>query len=482
MRKIIVLILIIIFSLNLNGCTDTDSEDVFNDIDKIEDNDKLNNDKDNEDDKKHLNIVSEIFNSIYLTEDKIKYKYGEEYQEIFNFREGSYYGIYYEDIGITFVFDKFFKDSLPLWVEFDEDIEVFGVNSGMSIVEVQEKLGKTEIETIKMDRQSEPDYNIYKISYIYDDAILYLTSNNEFGKNTKLRLAPLNLLSGKVVRSKNIDSERIFKYLSLSKNEMLDKFGDNYEIIQAEKEDFNIGYFYNNLGITLVFDENDNLQWIECNEFFNIGNIKSGMNYSKIQDDLGHVGLIGYRYNLSSNYDYILKYELSSAHIEFISYYPDGRYANVRVYPLVKEDDNNETISLTDKNICYYLSLNRENIVNELGDNYELIKIGSDEKSEGYRYSELGLTFIFDYFYDEEKYVLTSIICDKKVDYNGTKTGMKFSTIEEILGKGNIISSDQSNKETYSLNYLIDDFTITYMSYNSDGKGSQMIVKPPHLE
>ena len=86
------------------------------------------------------------------------------------------------------------------------------------------------------------------------------------------------------------DYEGIKEIMHLKKDEIYDRIGTDYKIVQAGAEGEVEGYYYEQYGITLIFDDfqaPDYVEKIECTEKVDIKGARLGMTFAEIQKVLG---------------------------------------------------------------------------------------------------------------------------------------------------------------------------------------------------
>ena len=68
------------------------------------------------------------------------------------------------------------------------------------------------------------------------------------------------------------------------------KLGNRYKIEHVGAEEAYKGYYYKEIGITILFSEDDkNIESIECKDIFKYFETNSGMKFNNIKKKLGKV-------------------------------------------------------------------------------------------------------------------------------------------------------------------------------------------------
>lgn len=109
---------------------------------------------------------------------------------------------------------------------------------------------------------------------------------------------------------------------------------------------------------------------------------------------------------------------------------------NGNTKPSEDGDSLSKTFIPNFENIKKIMGLNKEQVIDVLGDNYEIVPAGAEGLKEGYYYEEYGVTIVFDYFPIPD--IVGYIKCNEKVDIKGAKLGMSIPEIKAILGEGKI--------------------------------------------
>lgn len=85
-----------------------------------------------------------------------------------------------------------------------------------------------------------------------------------------------------------LSQEELFNCVTLTKDQVLEKYGTSYSIVRAGPGGWTQGYFYQNLGISFVFGDDGKVLWIDGNGVM-VDGAKAGMTFSRIKKILGEV-------------------------------------------------------------------------------------------------------------------------------------------------------------------------------------------------
>lgn len=125
-------------------------------------------------------------------------------------------------------------------------------------------------------------------------------------------------------------TEELFRGLSLTKEDFVEKYGTEYTIRRAGAEGLCQGYYYKKSGITVVFNSTGKVDWIECDDKANIYGARAGMRFAEIKEILGDAsvreGLLEGYYRI-----FLLVYTFDSIKVTFESDNPDGRNSRLSI-------------------------------------------------------------------------------------------------------------------------------------------------------
>lgn len=129
------------------------------------------------------------------------------------------------------------------------------------------------------------------------------------------------------------------------------------------------------------------------------------------------------------------------------------------------------------ENINALMSLSKEEVLDRLGKDYEILKAGAEHLDNAYNYKNYGMTLIFDESSKTNR--INLIECNEKVDINGTKLGMNFKQIQNMLGEGEIreLEALEPFQPNYSLLYEMEDCIIWFGADSKDSATSEFEIR-----
>ncbi len=125
-----------------------------------------------------------------------------------------------------------------------------------------------------------------------------------------------------------------------------------------------------------------------------------------------------------------------------------------------------------------YFEYTGSELLQKLGDQFEIVPAGVEGTWDGYYYGKLGITLVFnDYDYSLDEAPLMWIGCDvDKLELNGLTQDMSLYQIEERIGEGKIkkdVVEEGVDEYAYYLTYKIGKIILTFCSYSKDGSDDQ---------
>lgn len=121
-----------------------------------------------------INITTDDIDRFFgMTKDDVIRYLGNEYNEVGAGAENTYDGYYYDNYGLTFVFNSLNSDEeeVVVGIEADANFDMDGARAGMDFAQIQEYLGKAEIlETwignLEPHQIGDPDYVTFMMRYL----------------------------------------------------------------------------------------------------------------------------------------------------------------------------------------------------------------------------------------------------------------------------------------------------------------------------
>ena len=124
---------------------------------------------------------------------------------------------------------------------------------------------------------------------------------------------------------KMVRLEEIDYILDLTKSEVEERVGKDYEVVGTGAEGACDGYYYKRLGITVSFGiEQDEVDWIDCDESVDLKGVHAGMDFMQIKQVLGEGKSDETWMETPDNPVYLLEYEIGNTKVTFWSYIRDG--------------------------------------------------------------------------------------------------------------------------------------------------------------
>lgn len=126
----------------------------------------------------------------------------------------------------------------------------------------------------------------------------------------------------------------IDRYFTMTKGELLEELGDEYEFLLDGPEASYDGYRYHTIGLTFAFEYED-LMHIGCSENFVVNGAHAGMTFSEI---MKHLGSTEVKFSVwefegrNKNEVYRIEYEIGNCIFEFSSYDQDGSNSRLYIY------------------------------------------------------------------------------------------------------------------------------------------------------
>ena len=118
--------------------------------------------------------------------------------------------------------------------------------------------------------------------------------------------------------------KQIDEYFSMTKQQIIEKEGSNYEEVFAGAEGSMEGLEYASLGLTFAFYEDTLLELIECDPKFKIYGAGSGMSFSEIMEHLGEAEIKDTWVETPDHPAFVIEYQLGNCIYMFLSFESDG--------------------------------------------------------------------------------------------------------------------------------------------------------------
>ncbi len=125
--------------------------------------------------------------------------------------------------------------------------------------------------------------------------------------------------------------------------------------------------------------------------------------------------------------------------------------------------EQQEQCTLSEEELISLLTMKKPEIIQTLGDKYE-IPISYEGEDELY-YREYGIIITFDTFYEPDT-VISILILNDEITINGVRKNMSFKEIRSILGEGRRIEDDKQG--TYSVYYDFENYSLYFYALGTD--------------
>lgn len=126
--------------------------------------------------------------------------------------------------------------------------------------------------------------------------------------------------------------KKILGYFDLKKPDLLKNLGKNYEKVATGAEGSYEGYFYKDSGITIVFEDDGSVAFIQCDETVNFNGAKAGMKFAEIKKKLGAAKIQETWIETPDHKAYELNYVIEHRKINFLSSEKEGNNSTVTIY------------------------------------------------------------------------------------------------------------------------------------------------------
>ena len=348
-NKMIVTIIALSLSFIICGCINR-SDTYTNRLEESSDipgnsiswsQDSQTNDKDKQIDTQLRNDSSESFHrgdkcDIEIDEiellfdmkmDEVISYLGDDYRYTWTGPEFSFEGLCYDSFGLVLVFDD--RESL-VWIDTMEPFEINGAHTGMSLLQVQERLGDGAIFE---DWWEVPSNTINCIEYIFGKC-RYRFSAFEQNGNTwmsifwyreKLQLEFIDTLFD-LTKADVMEIYGIYNY-----NDYI--LGESPEVVETELDNYP-GYYFREHGLTFAFDLNDKVSFLILDRNIEINGAGSGMSFNEIQKLWGYSKISEYNLDMLECKLYSIEYEISNYRFRFISSEPNNDDSRLYIFSL----------------------------------------------------------------------------------------------------------------------------------------------------
>ncbi len=116
----------------------------------------------------------------------------------------------------------------------------------------------------------------------------------------------------------------IFESIGMSAQQLEQKFGSDYGKVSVNYNGNMQAFLYSDHGFTAAFGEDGKVKCVYCSDKIDIGGIKSGMDFSQIQQKLGKTRLRQFWVETPINAAYEIEYSFNGRTVAFFSRQSDG--------------------------------------------------------------------------------------------------------------------------------------------------------------
>ncbi|MFC5703251.1 hypothetical protein ACFPVX_18335 [Cohnella faecalis] len=488
MRKMLILL---ITAISLTGCFGGSGEEVqtaeptATSIDQSADS----NVEDPEPSATNFDILKQIMG---LNKQQVIEKLGKSYTKYVGSDSQPGQGIAYEQLGLRIVFDE--KMGRIETIYCNELIDIEGVKLGMEPSYFIDMLGGG---AEKMTTGRKPSY---EVSFNFGPFFVWIQAANKESPTTQLVIRRNHNYDESIASHAAFKSDlkHIQAIFNMDREPVIETLGMDYSLYYGNDGDthLGIGINFEKYGLTLLFDDSgDRVDGIYCDEGaayegvtkVDINGAKLGMTFAEIRKLLGEGEFID-RTTFSEGYPpvYSLNYDFGNVTASFGVSDREGRTDELHIYRISENNRSNPKVNLIKpianeldfSKIKELLSLTAEQVVEKLGDKRREYNKhwGQFELGNGLFYEQYGLIFAID---SDSQYTIYS---RENVEINGARLGMTFSEIQQYLGTEGVVDWVEAYQPYYRLTYTYDDFTISFASYDEDGKTVEVKIQPREPE
>jgi hypothetical protein len=132
---------------------------------------------------------------------------------------------------------------------------------------------------------------------------------------------------------------QIDEFLTMSREEIIEKLGPDYSVEPAGPEGAMDGYYYKNSGMTFAFyPDSDVVELIDCDPNFKIHGVGPGSLFSEILEALGETEIVETWIELPVYTAYIARYKFGNSAYCFTAFEKDGPAHLLRIYQMIEDD------------------------------------------------------------------------------------------------------------------------------------------------
>lgn len=275
-------------------------------------------------------------------------------------------GYFFKDLGVCVSFED---DGRILWVDCRDGFELNGARAGMSLGKIKTILGEAPVRTEELAggrkvyvlEYTFADYVAQFISYDRDGtddgtSFLRVLPRRDIGARLKQALKMLigyakseeyhgaqgmqadNPVKGDWWMSEYLESplttEELAGLVSMTKGEILKKYGYDYEVARTGTEGLLQGYFYRRLGVCIMFDADGRVGYVDCCKGVGINGATVGTRMDEVRARVGEVPVAVGKWEAGFT-THTLRYPIGEGVVQFISFRPEknDKVSRVSVVP-----------------------------------------------------------------------------------------------------------------------------------------------------
>ena len=144
-----------------------------------------------------------------------------------------------------------------------------------------------------------------------------------------IALALIMLMAFALTARAEEDNEQLIRqidsYFAMTRDELIETLGPDYEEVAAGPEGVCDGYYYEELGLIFAYyPDDDTLEMIDCDAEFRINGVGAGSLLSEVVEALGETEIVETWVETPDYPAYMVRYLLGDSDYRFISFEKDG--------------------------------------------------------------------------------------------------------------------------------------------------------------
>ena len=134
------------------------------------------------------------------------------------------------------------------------------------------------------------------------------------------------------------------------------------------------------------------------------------------------------------------------------------------------------------EHIAKLFSMQKNEVLNWLGNDYEIVMAGAENTEEAYEYREFGMVIIFDSWNNPD--TINYIDCTEIINIKGAKLGMTFTEIQEVFPECEIFPIQPivpTVDPRFALTYNWDKLIIWFGAMEEDGEAIRFEIRRNYM-